>query len=520
MHNQSPLNTTQPEHITWKYEELSFTIMGEIRLSRLDQLRVTIKVEFKTQAIRHNLDLYNDSALEKLIRKCAERFEIGTVYIGKAFGELISKLENHRLEEIKKQALVQDIKKVLTAEQLKTARENLMCENLLEQTIADLQLSGIQGEEENAFILLMAMTSSKMPDPISVVCLAKSGTGKSYLMERVALCIPEEDKREHTQFTGNSFYYYKREEIRNKVFIVKDLEGALSVMFPMRELQSEKRISKTITRKGRDGKLETITLIVEGPVCVIACTTKESIYEDNANRSILIYLDNSKEQDERIMTHQKKRRAGLIDQHKEKEAQQKMQHMQKALEPIRVINPYAMLIDLPQEIFIKRRMLPMLLSFIEAITFYCQYLRHQKADESTGEIYIETHPGDIEWGFKLLRDTLFRKSDELSGAVRDFYEWLQKRESPTFMANEIRQENKMHPRMLNRYLQQLAEYGYVEITGGKKQRTGYVYSLIESNRRKTIEDKIEMQIKAVMQKIWKAYEQKQNLPAGKAGKKK
>ncbi|MFN0081649.1 MAG: hypothetical protein ACKVOM_03955 [Ferruginibacter sp.] len=171
------------------------------------------------------------------------------------------------------------------------------------------------------------MTSRKSKDPISVVCLAKSGTGKSYLMEMVARCIPDEDKKEQTQFTGNAFYYFKRNEISGKVFIIKDLEGALTALFPIRELQSEKKISKTITKKGRDGKLETITLIVEGPVSVITCTTQESIYEDNANRSILIYLDGSREQDERIMQYQKDKRAGLINTYEENRLQEKLQQM-------------------------------------------------------------------------------------------------------------------------------------------------------------------------------------------------
>jgi DNA primase len=439
--------------------------------------------------------------------------EIGTSLIAGTLAELTQELENYRLEKIKEQNNnEQPQAKPLTAEEKAEAVKNLKHENLLGQTIQDLQTSGIQGETENALILLLAMTSRKTPDPISVICLASSGAGKSYLMEKVANCIPEEDKKEHTQFTGNSFYYYKREEIRNKVFIVKDLEGALSVLFPMRELQSEKKISKTITRKGKDGKLETITLIVEGPVSVVACTTKESVYEDNANRSILIYLDDSKEQDERIMDYQKKKRAGLTDSFKEKEIQAKLQQMQKALEPIKVINPYAPLIEVPQEVFKKRRTLPMLLNFIEAITFYNQHQREQAADPSTGEVQIETHPKDIEWGFKLLSDVLFRKSDELNGAVRDFYEWLQewnsKRESPSFSSNEVRQENKMHPRTLNRYLQELIGYGYIGITGGKKQRTGYIYALVPTRERKAMEEKINAQIKEVMQKVWKAHENK------------
>jgi len=70
--------------------------------------------------------------------------------------------------------------------------------------------------------------------------------------------------------------------------------------YALRELQSKKRISKTIAHKNTKGETRTIHLIVEGPVCVSGCTTQEQIYEDNANRSFLIYLDESNEQDKRV----------------------------------------------------------------------------------------------------------------------------------------------------------------------------------------------------------------------------
>lgn len=53
---------------------------------------------------------------------------------------------------------------------------------------------------------------------------------------------------------------------------------------------------------------------VEGPVCVSACTTREQLYEDNANRCILLYMDNSIEQDKKIMDYQRRLSAGQVDQ--------------------------------------------------------------------------------------------------------------------------------------------------------------------------------------------------------------
>jgi len=523
------LNTSNAESLEYVNDILRQTVLGGIKLEGLDRMRVTLKVELKDSSrppIRHNLDLYNDSQCEKLIRRIAERLEIGTSVIAASLSELTEQLEKYRLEEIKVQQSVEREMKILTQKDIAEAKENLSFgkfrtgdkKTLLEQTTADLQNTGIQGEEENALILLLAMTSRKMPDPLSVICLAKSGVGKSYLMEKVAQCIPSEEAKEHTQFSGNSFYYFKREEIKGTVFLIEDLDGAQAVMFPIRELQTKKRISKTVTIKDKNGQMRTITLIVEGPVSIIGCTTKEKIYEDNSNRAILIYLDGSQEQDERIMNYQKNLRANLIDTHTEKLLQNKLQNMQRVLEPIKVVNPYAPIIDIPKEDFKPRRTLPLLLGFIETITFYNQLQREEQADKETGEVFIEVHPEDVENAFKLMKDVLFRKADELSGAAREFYQFVSDKErkftdknmnnGKGFYARNVREESRIHPRTLNRYLNELAEYGLLQVTGGNKNTTGYSYKLVENRSYEALQKSIDTQIEKVVKSVWEAHKQR------------
>lgn len=505
-------NISNADRLIYENQFLIIEVLGGVRLEGLDRMRVTLKValpESEIPPVRHNLDLYNDIQLEKMIRKIAERLEIGTSTIAGTMAELIQHLENYRLEKISeqnKELVLQS--KPLTEQQQAGAIQYLKQDNLLQITVSDLQATGIIGEEENALILYLAMTSRKMQEPISVVCLAKSGLGKSYLMEKVAKCIPEEDQKEHTQLTGNAFYYYKREEIRNKVFLIEDLHGAINALFPIRELQSKKRISKTITRKGRDGKLETVTLIVEGPVSVIAMTTEESIYEDNANRSILIYLNDSKEQDEKVMQYQKNKRAGLIDSYREKQLQEKLQHVQKVLEPVKVINPYAPLIDLPESFPKRRRALPILLNFIEAITFYYQYQRKQKVDTTTGEVFIECTPEDVQNGFKYLKNVLFRKSDELTGAQRDFYEKLkmltEQKQLLRFRVSDIRKEINLAPRTVYHYMKWLLEYDYVRVVS-TKQRIGAEYELTEAPTQAELMQNIDQHTHAIIEQITKAH---------------
>ena len=510
---QNPLlNTSNPAHLTYTKGMLDIAVLGGIRLEGLDRLRVTLKIkitEDQRPALRHNLDLYNDTQVEKLIRRVAEKLEVGTSVIGAALAELTDELEHYRLREIERQATaLEQPKKLLTTEKINQAKIYASAPNLLQHIGEDLQETGIVGEWTNALIEYVVMSSRKCVDPLSVITLAKSGMGKSYLQEKVASTMPSEDIIESTQITESSFYRFGREELRGKIFLIEDLDGAEAVLYPIREMQSKKRISKTVTVKDAQGKLKTVTLVVEGPVSVCGCTTKEAIYEDNANRSLLLYLDNSKEQDEQVMDYHRKIKAGLIDQEEEEQARERLEHLQRILQPVKVINPYAIHITLPQEVFKPRRTLPLLLSFIEAITFCHQYQREEKSD-THGEAYIETTLEDIEWGFKLLREVLFRKSDELTGACREFYEWLKiwaiKHKIEKFFARDLRTVRRIHPRTLNRYLEELASYGMVEVIGGKKQRLGYEYTF--TGLQVNLRDRVDEQLQRVIEKIKAAAKQ-------------
>jgi hypothetical protein len=51
--------------------------------------------------MRHNLDLYNDNQLEKFIRQCAGKLEIGTTVIAASISELTTLLEQYRLQQLR-----------------------------------------------------------------------------------------------------------------------------------------------------------------------------------------------------------------------------------------------------------------------------------------------------------------------------------------------------------------------------------------------------------------------------------
>jgi predicted transcriptional regulator len=258
------------------------------------------------------------------------------------------------------------------------------------------------------------------------------------------------------------------------------MDGAMDVLYPLRELQSKKRISKRVPIKDSKGNMKTVSLVVEGPICLAGTTTKERLYEDNANRSLLIYLDGSKEHKEMIMDYQRQLSAGKVRTKEENEMKEFFKDMQTVLKPIKVRNPYAEMLKLPEYIFKPLRTNAHYLATIETITFYHQYQREIKTDANTGERYIETSLEDIEWANILLKDVLLAKADELPRAVREFFEslkrWVKKERKENFYAKEVREAFRMYPMKVNRYMHELESRGFIKKTGGNK-KTGFEYEI-------------------------------------------
>jgi len=509
---QKNFTTSNPESLLYENDILNITVLGGIKLEGLDRMRVTLKLELNQSsrpAVRHNLDLYNDTQLEKFIRKVAEKHEIGTSVVAAVLSELTENLESYRLEKIKEAESDTFKPKKLTKEERKEAENFLTEPNLLERTNELIGKSGVIGEQNNRILMYLIFTSRKRAQPLHIVSLGASGVGKTHLQEKVGELMPEEDRIEITTLSENAFYYFGQRELKNKLILIEDLDGAEGALYPLRELQTKRKISKTVAHKNTKGETRSIHLVVEGPVSVAGCTTKEQIYEDNSNRSFLIYLDESAEQDARIMDYQRKASAGNINFHEQQNIAVLLKNVQRILEPIKVVNPFAELLKLPNEIFKPRRTNSHYLQFIEVITFFNQYQRIQKVDESTGEIYIETTLEDIEQANKLLREILLRKSDELTGACRNYLEnvkaYLEQENQTKFTNREIRRALKVNESNQKRYSLSLLYNYYLKRVKGTKSK-GYEYEVVSYEEFRKLKEQIGNVLDQTLEQLTKAVE--------------
>ena len=109
------MNTENTNCFVYETEELLIELLGGVRVEGLDRMRVTMKVSVVNRkhpqytnkladlAIRHNLDLYNDTQVEKFVRRVAEKLEVGSIALTKVIAAITSELEVYRLTQLSKQ---------------------------------------------------------------------------------------------------------------------------------------------------------------------------------------------------------------------------------------------------------------------------------------------------------------------------------------------------------------------------------------------------------------------------------
>lgn len=495
--------------ITYSDGILTVDILGGVDAQQIERMICTLRITYQNYPpLRSTLDLYNDPQTDKLIRTLCNKWELQLLEVSKSVHSLITQLESYKLERLKYPQQQEPDFEPSEAEQ-KKATQFLKHKNLRAELIKNLNTTGILGEDENAVILFFALASYKFNNPFSVICLAKSGIGKSYILQKLSECMPPTAYSFHTKISANALYYFDSHQINGKALFIEDLEWTTQMLQPLATLQTQGRLVNTRATKDKDGMLHSTTFEVVANLCLLACAYSEKNFEEISLPFLCLHLNHTHNQDILVMEYQKRCKAGQIKTEEVKQAQQLLKSVIATLQNVSIINPFATLINLPEEVAYPRKSFLLLLNFIEVITYFFQYQREQIADTETGEVFVKTHPQDIELAFKLLKNNLFRRADELNTSARGFYNWLQKflNEAKTnqFTAVDIRKTKSVHPRTLNNYLQELKLFGYVQVVGGNKHREGFIYKLTNFGNQTDKQSKIEQSIAATLKAVWEAY---------------
>lgn len=508
------LHIVNNHFITYKGDILTIDILGGVDLSQIERMICTLRITHSNfPPFRTTLDLYNDDQTDKLIRTLCDKWELKLTDVSKSLYKLTLQLEDYRLQQLRYAGKTKAVNFKVNEEDKKAALQLLKSKTLLNQLIKNLNDTGILGEDENAVILFLALASYKFSYPFSVICLAKSGIGKSYILQKLSECMPDGSFSFHSQISENALYYFNSNDIQEKALLVEDLEWTYKMLQPLSTLQTQGKLVKTRATKDKDGMIHSTTFEVKGNLCLVACAYSDKNYEELSLPFLCLHLNHSHSQDIAIMDYQKKCKAGQIKTEEIKAIQHNLKCVIASLENVSIINPFATLINLPKDVAYPRKSFLLLLNFIDVITYFFQHQREKHVDKETGEVFVKTLPDDIELAFKFLKNNLFRRADELSTSARGFYLWLTnfltEAKTKQFTALDIRKTRSVHPRTLNRYLQELKLFGYIQVTGGNKHREGFIYKLTNFGNQTDVQSRIEKDLQATLKIIWNEYKKQQ-----------
>jgi len=472
-----------PHRFLYKTATANYHIKGDLQ-GNFESLRVSLDIEHPQNGrkSRSKVDLYEDKQVDKLARDASEKLGLRADMVLLDLEALTNLLEAHREKQItsKEEGKPQSIQIPLHIQS--KCQEFLSKPSLIKRLNDLVGQAGVVGEETNRIFLFGIASSYKMPETLHALIQGSSGSGKTHLLAKVSNFIPKEGKKNFTRVTEGSLYNYGLYDLSHQLICIEDLDGMKEeAQLAFRELQSKGVIISSTSSKDENGNVNAYERIVYGPIASMACTTKGEIYEDNMSRCFLIAVDESHEQTIKIIEYQNKKSAGQIDEKREQQITEFLQHCIRILKPYQVINPYANKVNLPQEAHKIRRLNGLYQSFVKQITLLHQYQRKQDAQ---GRLISEKE--DLQVAAEIMFESIVLKVDELDGSLRQFYERLKTyvktkgnghHESYEFNQREIRHALHLSKSQLHRYIQDLLALEYIRQAGGHINR-GFNYKVM------------------------------------------
>jgi DNA primase len=500
------LDTSSPYKITYYTTTANYYVKGGLR-NEPDSLRVSLDIEHPQtrRKSRNKLDLYEDKQVEKIAREASEKLNLRNDLLQLDMEILTDLLEQYREKQNapQEQSTAQTTK--IPAHLELKCKEFLTKPDLIKRLNELIGKAGVVGEDMNRIFLFIIASSYKMYDTLHALIQGSSGSGKTHLLAHISNFIPREDRKHFTRVTESSFYNYGKYDLQHKLICLEDLDGMKEeAQLAFRELQSKGEITSSTSVKDENGNISAQEKSVYGPIASMACTTKGEIYEDNMSRCFLIAVDESKEQTLKVITYQNKKSAGQIDQQREEQITEFIQHCVRMLKPYTVINPYADKVNLPEEAHKIRRLNSLYQAFVRQITLLHQFQRKQDAQ---GRLISERE--DLQVAAEIMFESIVLKVDELDGSLRQFFEQVkayvkakggEHYQNYQFGQRDIRQALHVSKTQLHRYLHDLMSLEYIRQTGGHANR-GFIYKVVYWDNIAALRAKVKRHLKGQLDQL-------------------
>ena len=338
---------------------------------------------------------------------------------------------------------------------------------LIQTVLADVELLGVAGERELTATVYLIGTSRLLDRPLAGIVQGPSASGKSFIIEQTAALFPPEAVVVATQMTPQALFHMRPGSLKHRFVVggersrLEDDERAEATR-ALREMLSAGRLTKLMPVKGEGGRIETQFIEQEGPIAFVESTTLSKVFDEDANRCILVHTDEQERQTTRIINSLAAAYCGAAPAADADRIFQRHHALQRLLQREMVVIPFAdRLGDLfPSDRVEARRAFPQLMSMVQAGA-----LLHQRQRERDGDGRLVAAGDDYRLARRLLLKPMGRMlGGRLSDPARRFRERLaSKWAAATFTTTDAKKHETMSKSSVYGWLKELHEAGCVEM---------------------------------------------------------
>lgn len=415
-----------------RFGDLSYTLRGVSPLV-VSFLRVPIEVRRDDQVHLDRVDLSSARARKRFAESAAKKIGIEAAAVEGHLLAILALLENRAREETEKAERPVFAKPpVISDGDRREAVAYLQRPDLLAAVEHDLGALGYIGEGPAKRLAYLVSVSRKLTAPLAAILRSSSGSGKSALLELVSSVAPPEDVVFLSELTPQALYYLDRDALRHKLLVVDERSGSERADYPIRTLLSRQTLTLAVTSPDpATGRRRTRLVEVHGPVAYLESTTVPVLNPENTSRAIEIFLDESPRQTRRIQEAQRARRTGAPAALDTKALLELHRNVQRCLEAVPVVVPFAERLSFPSELPRHRRDHEKFLRLIE-----CSALLHQHQRERRGG-GVSATLDDYRIAYELFRPLLAHSSENLTPAAREALVYLRGQELLDFTRRDI-----------------------------------------------------------------------------------
>jgi len=399
--------------------EREWRVRGLQKNSGFESLKVTLRVTCAERWHLDTLDLCVARQRDGFVHAAAAETLLKPDLVKRDLGHVLRKLEELQEARLKAEAAPKKTSPEIPAALLDKARALARDPRLWDLIAEHAARCGIAGERSNVLLGYLAAVSRLLDRPIMIIIQSSTAAGKTTLMDAILAFMPPQERIKYSAMTGQALFYMAGTDLKHKILAIVEEAGAEKASYALKLLQSEGELC--IASTGKDphtGRMETQEYRVEGPVMIFLTTTAADIDDELQNRSLVLTVDESREQTERIHALQREARteAGLARKAERDELLALHRALQSLLKPLPVFNPYAEKLRFLSHQLRTRRDHEKYLLLIDALAVLFQHQRERKT--IAGREHVVATLDDIARANELAHDVLGRGLDDMPPQTR------------------------------------------------------------------------------------------------------